>query len=251
MVSGKDTLCDLSLLSYAETCQFFLGNPRGVTCEQQERYLTGMSATTTYDRRGQSFTEELDAILKDGTALIVIDGATCSGKKPCADKIAQKYGAVIVDIYLLKNCWCQNRKRQSAYPELIETTEEAEKDFQTHLNQILEEIVIKASKDGAKSVVLVGCFLDMMSRVVVADKIGRHFDNVISIMMQESIDFILQTLSQQKKKMDPRVKGMSPDKVRWEAAYVDELCEDPRNRTLLGIGADYSCIANERTVAAI
>lgn len=217
--------------------------------EEQSQYVMDQKGCKTVDMRDKHFPIRLLERFVNGSMLIIVDGASFSGKRDFAKKIASINPHVaIVDIEELTRLWLEEREKTMNPITRSFQNLNLEQKRNEYLAENLENIVMQASENGEKTVILVGVFLGMMKRLIVADKIGRYFKKVVSVVLQESMDVILSRVEKGKNLYPVQPTDSQIDRVRWEAAYVDELTTSPEMKKLLGICADYSFIVNGRTV---
>ena len=178
-------------------------------------------------------------------SLIFVDGASVNGKSTLARWLAQNSNATVLDIDIICLNWIIERMHTGSLAErayLMQNYDKATDDF---IFDNLEDIVKKESKS-EKAVILVGTFLSVISRAIVARTLGKYFEHVISLLCcEKSFKHVIKMFKCREKELGKDKRGLS--NIREEYELARKLIEE-NNGIFLGFGMDESYLFNASTL---
>lgn len=225
---------------YSKAWKFFTENAFGRLIPETVLYLRSLSLCQTEDVRGCSDAyEKILNSLKKHT-LVLIDGSSLNGKTTFAKRLAKQANATVIDIDLLCKDWIE--------AEITKITNPVQKhSFMMNLDRLtdvyilenLERIIKKKSKKG--SVILVGCYMELIYRSIIARTLGKYFHQVISIYC---CAFTWKEVKNMKDKRDKEFgySAETDDQILKQYNYSKRLLEN--NGVALGLGMTASFIAD-------
>ena len=166
--------------NYSRAWQFFTENAFGRLIPETVLYLRSLSLCPTEDLRGcfNARKKILDS-LEDKT-LVVIDGASLNGKTVFAKRLAKQINASVVDIDLLCKEWIDVESAKITNPiQKFSFMLNLDKLTDDYILESLERVIREKSKKG--SVILVGCYMEVIYRSIIARTLGKYFNQVVSI----------------------------------------------------------------------
>lgn len=174
------TMEEMNNWNYAKTWKFFSENAFNRFIPETEQYIRSLKVCVTEDLR-----EEKDAKLKILNALkkktlILIDGSSLNGKTTFANRLSKHIQANIVDIDLICKDWIEEHLEKTT--NLIERfylLGNVDKLTDVYILENLEKIIKEKSKNG--NVILVGSYMEIIYRCIIAKTIGQYFEQVVSI----------------------------------------------------------------------
>ena len=235
---------------FKRTWEFFYETTAlGITPEFAE-YVSEQPRGKVADLRGMSIQKSIIDYYVREHKLIIIDGVSCAGKTTFANNLAEEYGINVVDIddYILK--WS---KEIMNAPLSREAREKKLKSFKQYamdrLINELEDIVLKESDGGKKSVILVGIFIYDMQRIVAADKLGRNFGGTICFMMHEPLKTIKRRMVSREKALGLKEDmTQSFEKVSKDHYVVSQILKTDITKMYLSVGVEASFVIDHVTV---
>ena len=167
--------------NYAKAWKFFTENSIGRLIPETELYVRSMSHTVAEDLRGQSDAHKkiLNAINTTKT-LVHIDGGSLNGKTTFAKRLAKHINASVVDIDLLCKDWIEKEVEKYTNPaQRFAFLMNMDRLTDEYLLKNLERIIKEKSKKG--SVILVGAYMEVIYRSIIARVFGQYFQQTVSI----------------------------------------------------------------------
>lgn len=167
--------------NYAKAWKFFTANALGRMIPETELYLRSLTSCLAEDIRGDSEARKkiLSALNKEKT-LILIDGASMNGKTTLSKRLAKTIGASVVDIDLLCKDWIEKEQAKITNPfQQFTLMMNMERLTDVYILENLERIVREKAKKG--SVILVGCYMEVIYRAIIARTLGKYFQQTVSI----------------------------------------------------------------------
>ena len=238
--------------NYAKTWTYFqITTASGVT-EKFAEYAANLPQGNVSDFRGMSMPREILDKYVEEHKLIILDGTSLSGKTTFAKKLAKEYGINIVDVdeYLIK--WL---KEIVNAPLTAAAKERKIRNFKLtandRLTNELEDILLKESDGGKKSVILVGVFIYDMQRFVVADKLGRLFGGAISFMLHEPMKMIKKRISERDKQFGSSTPENSMARIEKDYFVVSQVLSNEITMKYLGIGLEESFVVDHVTIGKL
>lgn len=174
------TINEMNKWNYSKAWKFFLQNASGKLIPESKLYLKSLVFCSTEDIREDS--EAMEKILRavQGKTLTLIDGASLNGKSTLAERLAKFTNANIVDIDMICKEWIENELAKIKDPSRrFAFLMNMDKLTDEYILNNLERIVREYSKKG--SVILVGCYMEVMFRAIIAKTLGKYFEKTISI----------------------------------------------------------------------
>lgn len=166
--------------NYAKAWKFFSENAVGRLIPEVELYVRTLPPTTAEDLRGQADSREkiLNAI--NGKTLVLIDGGSLNGKTTFAKRLAKHINASVVDIDLLCKDWIEKEVDKITNPfQRTAFLMNMNKLTDDYLLENLEKIIKEKSKKG--NVILVGAYMEVIYRSIIARVFGKYFQQTVSI----------------------------------------------------------------------
>jgi len=231
----------MSQWNYQKAWNFFSENAFNRLIPETVLYIRSLTHCPTEDLRNDKDARSkiLEALKKK--SLILIDGSSLNGKTTFAKRLAKHIEADIVDIDLICKDWIEQQVKKNRNPiEQFSFVVNMDRLTDTYILENLEKIIQKKSKKG--NVILVGCYIEVIYRAIIAKSLGKYFDQVVSIYCcAKSFNKIMMM----KKKRDEEF-GFSPEnedqKILFEYNYSKRLIQD--NGIMLGFGMTSSFIAD-------
>ena len=113
---------------------------------------------------------------------ILIDGGSLQGKNTLANRIAKQTNAIVLDIDLLCRDWVDERlKKVQSQDEYMKIMLSLGKLTNKFIQDELENIVCQKSKLG-RPVILVGRYLELLYRAIIARTLGKYFEKTMSLL---------------------------------------------------------------------
>lgn len=167
--------------NYAKAWKFFTENAFGRMIPETELYLRSLTPCLAEDIRGHSEArEKILTALSKGKTLILIDGASMNGKTTLSKRLAKMTGASVVDIDLLCKDWIEKEHAKIANPiQQFAFMMNMDRLTDVYILENLERIVREKAKKG--SVILVGCYMEVIYRAIIAKTLGKYFQQTVSI----------------------------------------------------------------------
>ncbi len=173
------TIAEMNKWNYAKAWKFFTENACNRLIPESKLYVRSMDLCQTIDiRNDKDAREKILASIKCKT-LILIDGATLNGKSTFAERLAHIIGATIVDIDIICKDWIEEQHAKITDPmQKMLFLMDMDKNTDIYILQNLERI-IKDKSNG--NVILVGSYMEVIYRTIIAKTLGKYFDQVVSI----------------------------------------------------------------------
>ena len=239
------SLKEMQEWNYAEASDYFYINKNSRSNEANAYMNFIAKRSEVRDIRGKSGVPE-EAYHESW--LIVIDGASCSGKTTTAKKIKSQFPDTIevVDIDEVCLLWIEKKKMECKnIIELMKINQNYDNLTTMYIKDNLESIVKQASDGGKKSVIVVGTFLEMIFRGYMGTTLGKHFKKVMFLTMHETIEKIRENNKKRDMDFDLRTSPELWMRMRGQYEYIEKvlsLCPIG-----FGLGSDLSFIVNHNT----
>ncbi len=239
------SLKEMQEWNYAEASDYFYINKNSRSNEANAYMNFIAKRSEVRDIRGKSGVPE-EAYHESW--LIVIDGASCSGKTTTAKKIKNRFPDTIevVDIDEVCLLWIKKKKMECKnIMELMKINQNYDNLTTMYIKDNLESIVKQASDGGKKSVIVVGTFLEMIFRGYMGTTLGKHFKKVMFLTMHETIEKIRENNKKRDMDFDLRTSPELWMRMRGQYEYIEKvlsLCPIG-----FGLGSDLSFIVNHNT----
>lgn len=194
-------------------------------------YLSSFKSCVTEDLRGgkNTFKRIIDSI-SGKKSLMLIDGASCTGKSTLASKISKTIDATIIDIDTIYTQWFISHLHNVSID--LDMGDE-------YILKNLQKIIERASNKG--SVILVGKYLNIVHRSIISKTLGQYFEQVVSILMIPK-DITELTILVESRNKQTKLTDESINNIVWEYAYSVRMLKDLRN--YIGIGMTVSFVVN-------
>lgn len=179
---------DLTTLNYKDAWKYFSKHTANQPVEEATEYIVTLRRALTTDlRKKQQAKETILSAIKPKT-LILVDGGSLNGKTTFANRLAKQIDAIVVDVDLVCLEWLNSQlQRCKTKRQTMQVLLNSGKVTDEYLLNSLESLISSYSKEG-KSVILVGCYLEIIYRSIVAKTLGNYFDNIVSLFCCE-LDF--------------------------------------------------------------
>ncbi len=237
-------------MNYAEAWEFFMENERKGSPEAID-YLNKISRKSKYDydddMRGMKI--PYDGIYEGGW-LIILDGVSCSGKSTIAKKIGEKFPETVevIDIDYLFSAWVHREAEKiTRRDERNIFLSKVEKQGDEFLKLNLENIIANRAKDG-KTIVLVGCFLEIIYRAFLGTILGKYFEGVAIFTIYEEMATLKEYQESREKdfgNLGGKVLQEQEDETSKQYSFLKQVIS--LKPLTLRFGADVSYIINSET----
>lgn len=173
------TIDEMDKWNYAKAWKFFTENACNRLIPESKLYVRNMNSCQTIDiRNDKDAREKILASIKCKT-LILMDGSSLNGKSTFAERLAHIVGATIVDIDIICKNWIEEQHAKITDPmKRMLFLMDMDKNTDIYILQNLEHI-IKDKSNG--NVILVGSYMEVIYRTIIAKTLGKYFDQVVSI----------------------------------------------------------------------
>ena len=233
-------------MNYSEAWEYFMESKKMGSQEAMDYIKYIAQKTFVYDMRGKSITS--DEIYKGGW-LIVLDGASCSGKSTMAKKIAEKFPETVevIDVDYLFYGHIYREAEKFTIEEWMNFWKNVEKQGNEYLKLNLENLISNRAQEG-KTVILVGCFLETIYRAFIGTILGKYFENVAFFTIYEEIETLKKY--QENREADFNNPGgkilmEQIEETSKQLSFLKQvIAEQP---VVLGCGADLSILINHDT----
>lgn len=237
------TLQEMMEWNYKTAWNFFSKYALNRYIPETAMYIKSLPVTEAVDLRKNPQAQKLIMKIITPRTFILIDGGSCNGKTTLAKRIAKQTNAIIIDIDLLCKEWIENQiKMVKNQMEIIAMLRNMDKLTDEYLLNNLEAIIRKNSKSG-RPVILVGLYLGVIYRSIIARTLGKYFDNLVSLMCCEESLEQFERLYQFRKKEFKQELPNEREKCLQQYAIAQRLIQDA-NGLFLGFGYNYSFIVN-------
>lgn len=234
------TIEEMSNWNYAEAWEFFTTNALNTYIPETALYIQSSKFSQTFDiRDDKNARNKILESVKDKRSLILFDGGSLNGKSTFARRLAKHIDCEIVDIDMICEDWIEEQlqKLQNSIERQI---------FMSRLDKMTDMLILKTleetiRKKSSKSVILVGCYMELPYRAVISKTLGRYFEQMVSIYCCSKTFMEVEMLM---KKRDQEYGAISNIKnvIYKEYEHSKRLLEE--DGLPLGIGMDVSFIAD-------
>ena len=239
------SLKEMQEWNYAEASDYFYINKNSRSNEANAYMNFIAKRSEVRDIRGKSGVPE-EAYHESW--LIVIDGASCSGKTTTAKEIKNQFPDTteIADIDEICLLWMKEKQKEYRNRiELLKFYQNYDNLSTIYLKDNLESIVERASNGGKKSVIVVGTFLEMIFRGYMGTTLGKHFKKVMYLTMHEPLEKIRKNNQKRDKEFHLKTTPELWMGICGQYAYIEKVLSVCPSG--FGIGADVSLIINSET----
>lgn len=237
------TLNEMNKWNYKRAWEYFTENAFRKCIPEVSLYLKSLKLTETIDLRQNSQAKEIILSKISKNVLILIDGPSCNGKSTLAKRLANHVDAEIVDIDMICKSYIEEKLNSAKSPiEKILMIQKLDIESDIYLLNNLESIIKRKAKLN-KPVILVGMYLEVVYRSIIAKVFGKYFDTTISLFCYEN------TFEDVKKLIKARIiefKKELPleyERCRNQYIYAKRLLVNG-NSSYLGYGMSASFIVN-------
>ena len=236
-------LTEMMKWNYKKAWVFFTENALQRYIPETEHYIRSLKKVETIDLRGNSNAKKIIIPNITRRTLILIDGPSANGKTTLAHRISKHIDGIVVDIDFLCQDWIKKHLQSiKSYREKMEFLNHSDELTDAYLLNELENIIRKKSK-GNKPVILVGLYLEVIYRSIIAKTLGKYFDKTVSLLCCEK------TFEQVKRFIRSRnaeFNTVVPDELSGCANeyYIAQNLISAKNREFLGFGMSASFIVD-------
>ena len=232
---------NITKLNYKEAWEYFSKNTVNQPIEEATKYLATLRRALTADVRKEEQAKEKILRTMTPRTLIFVDGASLNGKTTFATRLAKQIDGILVDIDLVCVEWLNSQlQRCKTRQQIMQVLVCSNKATDEYLLNNLENLISNYSKEG-KPVILVGYYVEVIYRGVVARTLGKYFENIVSLFCCE-LNF---------HKVEQFMKIRESEfltKARREDILAQYLLAQKRinleGGRLLGFGMDHSFVVN-------
>lgn len=232
---------NITKLNYKEAWEYFFKNTVNQPIEEATKYLATLRRALTADVRKEEQAKEKILSTITPRTLIFVDGASLNGKTTFATRLAKQIDGIIVDIDLVCVEWLNSQlQRCKTRQQIMQVLVCSNKATDEYLLNNLENLISNYSKEG-KPVILVGYYVEVIYRGIVARTLGKYFENIVSLFCCE-LNF---------HKVEQFMKIRESEfltKARREDILAQYLLAQKRinleGGRLLGFGMDHSFVVN-------
>lgn len=233
------TIDEMNSWSYKKAWLFFSKNDYKKDIPEAREYLYDLPFCLTEDLRCDEHAREKILAAFQRKSLVLIDGASLNGKSTLAQRLSKVSNVSVVDIDIICQDWiekqlanCSNSFSRIAFFFNIEAL--TDEYIYNNLERIIKE------KSGKGSVVLVGSYMQLITRAIISKTLGKYFDQVVSIYCcAKTFDEV----KVMKRKREQQFGYAATDEqVLEEYNYAKQLLEN--NGIVLGLGMNYSFISD-------
>ena len=232
---------NITKLNYKEVWEYFSKNTVNQPIEEATKYLATLRRALTADVRKEEQAKEKILSTITPRTLIFVDGASLNGKTTFATRLAKQIDGILVDIDLVCVEWLNSQlQRCKTRQQIMQVLVCSNKATDEYLLNNLENLISNYSKEG-KPVILVGYYVEVIYRGVVARTLGKYFENIVSLFCCE-LNF---------HKVEQFMKIRESEfltKARREDILAQYLLAQKRinleGGRLLGFGMDHSFVVN-------
>lgn len=230
---------EMNSWNYKKAWLFFSKNDYKQDIPEIREYLCDLPFCLTQDLREDEHAKAKIIAALQVKSLVLIDGASLNGKSTLAQRLSKVSNVSVVDIDIICQDWiekqlanCSNSfSRISFFFNIEALTDE-------FIYKNLERIIKEKSAKG--SVVLVGSYMQLITRAIISKTLGKYFDQVVSIYCcAKTFDEV----KVMKRKREQQFGYAATDEqVLEEYKYAKQLLEN--EGIMLGLGMKYSFIAD-------
>ena len=256
MANEAKTLKEVREMNYWQATSYFVDGMHytdDVAIKyMQEEVFHGV----VYDVRGQEIDEKVMRDIGKGGYFVLVDGLSCTGKTSFAEMLKKRYDVEVMDIDYLSAEYARRviNYKFSRFPVSMRAymkenfTKIFEMETDNYIHSVFEQDVKKAAKTG-KTVVVVGMYLDIITRAVVADKLGKYCKSTVGFVFHEDWETIIRREKERDIKYgtkDVSKQAIERDKKPYE--YMQKAL-NPENGWIsaFACGYRYTFICNHGT----
>lgn len=230
---------DLKKLNYKEAWKYFSKDTANQPVKEATEYIVTLRRAQTIDlRKEEQAKERILEVIKPRT-LIFVDGASLNGKTTFANRLAKQIEAIVVDVDSVCLEWLNSQlQRCRTRRQTMQVLLNASKASDEYLLNTIESLISKYSKEG-KPVILVGGYLEVIYRSIVARTLGSYFNNMVSLFCCE-LDF--HKVENFMKKRANETGILSTKEEILEQYLLSKKRIDTEGGRLLGFGMNYSFV---------
>lgn len=230
---------EMSKWNYATAWKFFSENAVNRYIPETELYVRSSRFCKTIDLRDCGEAAESIYSALRSKSLILMDGSSLNGKTTFSQRLAKRIGADIVDIDLICKDWIESQNVESKSPvERFRFLMDMDRLTDIYILENLEKIVKTKS---AKNVILVGAYMEVIYRAIIAKTLGKYFDQVVSIYCCAKSFKDVKMMHKQRVSQFGYALDSDEQLVR-EYNYAKRLLDN--DAIMLGVGMDASFIAD-------
>lgn len=234
------TMEEMNNWNYATAWDFFNKNAVRQYIPESQTYVQSLKIGKTIDIRDDSEAREKILQSLKSKSLILMDGSSLNGKSTFAKRLARMIEAEVVDIDMLCIEWLEKERQGKSRIEVLKIAYKLDELTDLYLLNNLENIVKEKS---TKSVILVGAYLEVIYRSIIAKTLGKYFDQVVSLYCcakrMRDLKFFMQKRDEQFRSATNPIMEM---KIIEDYKYAKRLLAS--DGIALGIGMDASFIAD-------
>lgn len=233
--------------TYKEAYDFFMKHEMATSPEAVTYiYKIAKKCQVQDIRNGSGIPQEIF----QGNCFVLLDGESCSGKTTISNELKRRFPDTveIVDIDILCLDWIKSKTEacQSSLDKL-KILYNFENLTDRFIKDNLEDIVKEKSKNN-KTVILLGCFIDLVFRAFVGTIFGKYFSKTVFLTLHESWDELNKNLEKRDKMFNEESKTNSTlQKIntKQQFDFLEKVINE--NPHYLGVGADCSFVINHGT----
>lgn len=176
--------------NYGEAWEYFMESNNYASEEAMQYSQNIAKKCQVTDIRARKNETNIPEEIYKGGWLILIDGESCSGKTTIAEEIKSKYPDTvsILDIDIVCFEWIDEKiQKLTSEKEKMKFLISAREISDEYLKMEFENLVKKASDNGKKTVIIVGCFLETVFRAIIGTVLGKHFEKVAFFTVHEKL----------------------------------------------------------------
>lgn len=234
-------ITDLTSLNYKEAWKYFSTDTAKQPIGEATEYIVALRRAQTIDlRKEEQAKERILGAIKPKT-LILVDGCSLNGKTTFANRLARQINAIVVDVDEVCLKWVNSQlQRCRTRRQVMQVLINAGRATDEYLLNCLEDLISSYSKEG-KSVILVGYYVEIIYRSIVAKTIGSYFDNTVSLFCCE-LDF--HKVEQFMEKRANEGESLTSREEILEQYLLSKKRVDTEGGRLLEFGMNYSFVVD-------
>ena len=237
------TIQEMNNWTYKKAWQFFTENAVNNYIPEAPLYVEGLEKMSkTIDvRDDKNARSKILKSIKNKKTLVLIDGSSLNGKSTFARRIVNNLnGAEIVDIDLICKDYMDQHLQQLKNPlERYYFLSQADKLTDIYILDNLEKMIKEKSSN---TVILVGCYLEVMYRAIISKTLGKYFEQIVSIYCCAKTFKEVEMLIKERDKEFGKEDKELEIQIYIDYEYSKQLLAD--GGSMLGIGMDASFIAD-------
>lgn len=238
------TLEEMTKWDYKTAWEYFTKNALGKYIPETKIYIESLPMVQTIDLRRNKRAKSIISQCITSHTFVLIDGGSANGKTTFANRLAKQFNAEIIDIDMIcKECMDKLLASTRNDMEISYIFQKFDELTDQYIFDNLERIVQEKSQLG-KPVILVGCYLEIIYRSIIARTLGKYFEKIVSLFCCE------ETFEQ----VERFVLNREDDKIlynRERAICMQQynfatMLVQKQNIRVLGIGMSSSFVINSR-----